>query len=309
MPAVKRKMVKRKPAASFNTRKCPRKPQGVFVQNAPKGEDSQAQFENTPFAEGGFRYVYRGVYTSGPRQGEECVMKEFKSGGVHEDIFFKEDIEAVKKAGDLIEKFNAAGVVSKGVYLNEPEVWSGNAGRIAGHKVLVEPMIKGEYFKFNSNTGHAEPDTQSMQALSHFTYHQSKGQYLLCDLQGGRYDGFYVLTDPVIHSKNKEFGGTDLGADGIENFMAHHRCGRFCSPSWKMPPAKQLIPKFEAVCGTTFGEAAALFSDEERKDLEIKVKKEMRISIRKLWENALPGDKNKNQIVINKSKKVEKKTR
>ena len=25
--------------------------------------------------------------------------------------------------------------VSKGVYLNEPEVWSGNAGRIAGHKV------------------------------------------------------------------------------------------------------------------------------------------------------------------------------
>ena len=26
----------------------------------------------------------------------------------------------------------------------------------------------------------------------------------------------------------------------------------------------------QAVCGTTFGEAAALFSDEERKDLEIK---------------------------------------
>ena len=26
------------------------------------------------------------------------------------------------------------GKVSKGVYLNEPEVWSGNAGRIAGHK-------------------------------------------------------------------------------------------------------------------------------------------------------------------------------
>ena len=44
---------------------------------------------------------------------------------------------------------------------------------------------EGEYFKFNSNTGHAEPDTQSMQALSHFTYHQSKhgettaGTYLL----------------------------------------------------------------------------------------------------------------------------------
>ena len=30
------------------------------------------------------------------------------------------------------------------------------------------------------------------------------------------------------------------------------------------------IPVPQAVCGTTFGEAAALFSDEERKDLEIK---------------------------------------
>ena len=27
-----------------------------------------------------------------------------------------------------------------------------------------------------------------MQALSHFTYHISEGRYLLCDLQGGRYD-------------------------------------------------------------------------------------------------------------------------
>ncbi|CAK9008810.1 unnamed protein product, partial [Durusdinium trenchii] len=77
------------------------------------------------------------------------------------------------KAGELIEKFNSAGVVSKGVYLNQPEVWSGNGGRIAGHKVLVEPLIKGEYFKFNSNTGHAEPDSATMQALSHFSYHIS----------------------------------------------------------------------------------------------------------------------------------------
>ena len=35
-------------------------------------------------------------------------------------------------------------------------------------------LTAGEYFKFNSNTGHAEPDTATMQALSHFTYHQSK---------------------------------------------------------------------------------------------------------------------------------------
>ncbi|CAJ1409488.1 unnamed protein product [Effrenium voratum] len=178
-------------------------------------------------------------------------------------------------------------------------VWGGEQGRIAGHKMLVEPMIQGEYMKFNSNTGHAEPDSATMQALSHFSYHASNGRYLLCDLQGGRYNGYYILTDPVIHSKSKEFGGTDLGAEGIENFMAHHVCGRFCSPNWKMPPAQKLIPHFQAVCGTTFGEAEQLFSAQSRKQLEIQVKKELRISIRKVWENALPV----NQIVIHKSKK------
>merc|ERR1719502_2020314 len=137
-------------------------------------------------------------------------------------------------------------------------------------------MIDGEYFKFNSNTGYAAPDSATMQALSHFSYHHTNGKYLLCDLQGGRYDGYYVLTDPVIHSKDKEFGGTDLGQDGIDNFMAHHKCGRFCNPNWKVPPAKKLIPIFEAVAGTTFGEGTALFTDEERKNLEIRVKKEVR---------------------------------
>jgi len=274
----------------------------VFVQNAPKGTDAQAKFANEPFAEGGFRFVYKGVYITGDRQGEECVMKEFKTGSVHEATFFEADIRAVKKAGQLIAKFNDSGVVSKRVYLNKPEVWNGSHGRITGHKVLVEPMIQGEYFRFNSNTGYAEPDTATMQALSHFSYHTSNGQHLLCDLQGGRYDGYYVLTDPVIHSRAKEFGGTDLGQEGIDNFMAHHRCGRFCNPNWKVPPAKKLIPHFQAVAGTTFGEAAALFSEDERRDLEIKVNKEVRISIRKLWEQAVPSDKT--QIIVDKSKQV-----
>ncbi|CAE7524460.1 POL2A [Symbiodinium sp. KB8] len=305
---VKRKMVssvKRKPAAALPLRKRRKEDGpacGVFVQNAPRGTDAQARFSNEHFAEGGFRHVYKGVYLSGPREGEECVMKEFKTGSVHEATFFEADVQAVKKAGQLIQKFNDANVVSKPVYLNEPEVWSGSGGRIAGHKVLVEPMIRGTYFRFNSNTGYAEPDTATMQALSHFSYHISNGQYLLCDLQGGRYDGFYILTDPVIHSKGKEFGGTDLGQEGIENFMAHHRCGRFCDPNWKLPPAKKLIPRFEAVAGTTFGEAAALFTKEQRRDLEIKVSKEVRVSIRKLWEGALPSDKK--QIVVDKSKRV-----
>ena len=40
--------------------------------------------------------------------------------------------------------------------------------------------------------------TKTMQALSHYSYHFSDGQRLVCDLQGGYYGDYYILTDPVI---------------------------------------------------------------------------------------------------------------
>ena len=40
----------------------------------------------------------------------------------------------------------------------------------------------------------------------------------LCDLQGGQDGHQYVLYDVVILSKTRQFGATDLGQPGIENF-------------------------------------------------------------------------------------------
>lgn len=282
MPATPMQMKRKAPTALDPPAK--KSKGGVFVQNAPDGASvrgSQADIDLTKiYAKGTFRLVYKGQYGQGPRTGEQCVMKEFKSGSVWQTKYFDEDIKAVKKSGELIQAFNEQGLVNKTIYLNEPQVWTGNGGRIAGQKVLVEPMIKGEYFKFNSNTGYAMPDSDTMQALSHFSYHHSNGKYVVCDLQGGRYDGYYVLTDPVILSSKKEFGGGDLGQQGIDNFMAHHKCGRYCKPHWKMPKVDKLVPQFEAVSGTTFGTAVSLFKDDEWKKLQEKV--------RKCWEKHTP---------------------
>ncbi len=67
------------------------------------------------------------------------------------------------------------------------------------------------------------------QCFSHFTYVQSHGMNLVCDLQGvwNKFDG-YVLTDPVIHhkSKNRERGSngkTDKGPEGMRRFFQTHR--------------------------------------------------------------------------------------
>ena len=85
----------------------------------------------------------------------------------------------------------------------------------AGQKVLVEPHI-ANFRKFNSNTGKADNAHEIIQALSHFSYHQSGGQMCLCDLQGGQDGHQYVLSDVVLLSITRQFGATDLGQPGIE---------------------------------------------------------------------------------------------
>lgn len=64
-----------------------------------KNESNEASYTahalDNPFAEGTFRLVAKGCYTSGPRNGEASVCKWFKSGGVMEAKFFELDIKAV----------------------------------------------------------------------------------------------------------------------------------------------------------------------------------------------------------------------
>ena len=212
------------------------------------------QTELTPFAEGAFRNVYRGKYTEGLQAGDPCVMKMFKKGSVYEDRFFAEDVKAVGRAKEITTAFNAAAFVNKTIYVNEANVWHRTKPDADGRheRMLVEPMIEGEYVKFNSNSGYVN-GADVMQALSHFSYDYSQGQELLCDLQGGRYDTCYVLTDPVVMSRTGVYGATDLGANGISNFFFHHKCNQFCKPHWRKVQAAQ--SHFNRVPGTTMSMA------------------------------------------------------
>jgi len=139
------------------------------------------------FAEGTFKNVWRGEYTEGARAGQECVSKEFKTGSVYENHYFNEELAIISRAQRVIDAWHIANIINRRIILNTPEVWVYTE---SGHKNLVEPMIDN-YEKFNSNTGWADISggawSDAMQALSHFSYHNSGGQFLLCDLQGGVY--------------------------------------------------------------------------------------------------------------------------
>jgi hypothetical protein len=142
-----------------------------------------------------------------------------------------------------------------------PDVWAFQRNsRWAGHKVLQEPFIDN-YHKFNSNTGWADssnPWPQVMQALSHFSYHVSGGQFVLCDLQGGIYRDGVVLTDPVILSRNKSYGVTDLGTTGISSFFSNHRCNKYCRSRWSMPADQSRY--YQIQMGTSMMTGSAMHS-------------------------------------------------
>jgi hypothetical protein len=183
------------------------------------------------------------------------VAKWFKSGAVYEDVFFKDDIKAVEQAQIIIDAFNAEGVIRQTIFLNHPGVWRFTGGSRQGQKHLVEPYIDN-FQKFNSNTGMVFGNSgwdKVMQALSHFSYHKMGGQMVLCDLQGGilntnRYKGA-VLTDPVILSRTRSYGVTDLGPDGISTFFARHTCNEYCRDHWAKP--RHAAVCFAAQAGTS----------------------------------------------------------
>lgn len=69
-------------------------------------------------------------------------------------------------------------------------------------------------------------------------------------MQGGVYRDGIILTDPVVLSRQRKFGPTDLGEKGISSFFYHHRCNRFCQSHWNKPYASRMY--FSATRGSTF---------------------------------------------------------
>ena len=158
----------------------------------------------TVWNEGSFKLVYTGTYINGRREGEPCVCKMMKGGDPYLETAFDLELSIIAKAQEIINQFNEGGFIDKDIYLNDAEVWSfvpDSSPKFANKKNMVEPMI-ANFEKFNSNTGWVSSGDATwcavMQALSHFSYHISGGDYLLCDLQAVSYTHLTLPTTPYV---------------------------------------------------------------------------------------------------------------
>lgn len=212
-----------------------------------------AKFEETPFASGAFRNVFRGILESdSPANGRRIVTKVFKKS---EEKYFKSwepDLVASKKAYKYAVKFNEVLETKmlltkrRDITFNVPlilqvsdvphfslfgmfKIFEEDTYTQPGKYVAVEDYIPGRYMKFNSNAGYEDSEASTLlPAFCHWTWHVSKYNFMICDLQGVKTDNEYILTDPVVHSREELYGCTDMGVAGMTRVLQGHTCNKLC---------------------------------------------------------------------------------
>ncbi|KAL7514804.1 hypothetical protein ACHAXN_012125 [Cyclotella atomus] len=203
---------------------------------------------------GAFRTAFAATYVGGNRNNQEAVAKSFKSQYTAlEDDFFRSDFQVADKAIQYAEEWNNFCANDETILVTKGDVHTQN-----GKKYLVEPLIR--YFtKFTSNNGWISDEEgwhgEAMEAFTHYTYHRSGGNLIVCDLQGRyRHNRFansksrFELTDVAVCSRRCAYGPTDLGEKGIDSFFHNHKCNQFCHVNgrWQRPNARntrQWFPK------------------------------------------------------------------
>lgn len=189
---------------------------------------------NSVLGGGAFRIVYSGTYVGGNRNQQEAACKFFKDQYKNlESEYYQFDFKIADRAIQLAEIWNGFCDSNRSIQISRGTVHTVSYG---SDQLLVEPLIT-PYIKFTSNNGWISDDPAglALEAFCHFTYHQSGGSGIVCDLQGrwrkknayGR-PRRYELSDPAICSRSRGYGPTDLGEKGIDSFFCNHSCNEFC---------------------------------------------------------------------------------
>ncbi|CAD8157089.1 unnamed protein product [Paramecium octaurelia] len=84
---------------------------------------------------------------------------------------------------------------------------------------IAERYFEGDFKKYNNNDGYISDENSELNAISQgfsfFTYQVSQFSYIINDIQGIN----NYLTDPAINTVKGNFDETDVGEDGISNYL------------------------------------------------------------------------------------------
>ena len=198
--------------------------------------------ERRPFAEGSLRVAHYAVNLSMP---DKKFVIKFSKNKSHTREIYENDVEMQTYCQRMSDKFNEKNPPKKTSYIPCHLIEMMDRLRTpVGH---MEPLLDGEFTKYNNNDGLILTPRNTPQAFSHFTYEESGKQLVIVDVQG--VDDLY--TDPQIHTADYQgFGMGNLGQKGILKFLLTHQCNPVCRAVGLEPIAsdrRATAPKLDIV--------------------------------------------------------------
>lgn len=191
-----------------------------------KGESKTIIKRTSPFAAGTFNYAYE-AWLSGTNHPLVAKQPKIIDSSVKE--LMNKDLKKNAIAIHLANKFNDQINQLKGfewariLFIQSVFFESEN-----GELFILEGEIDGQFEKYSNNLDKIDEsrEIRHLTAYAHFTYQETRGEYLLTDFQGVNR---CLLTDPCVHSKTREFQESgDFGLEGMIYFFRKHKCNELC---------------------------------------------------------------------------------
>ncbi|CAE8716974.1 unnamed protein product [Polarella glacialis] len=220
-----------------------------YSAKAPSSCSHRVSLRLRPFTQGGMRLVYCFQDTTIPltlEQRDEFVMR---TAGTDARMVAKlskytdawhnsEEVASTHACSSAVAKFYAriftlaaahvlgwwGRTMARIIFLEcYRYTFTKGTGTPPASVMVAERYLPGIFLKYNSNKGYVNreaPDSEVVQAFSHFTYRITKGTLMVLDLQGVHLDKAHrrrshlILTDPQVVSIDKHWGPGDLGSQG-----------------------------------------------------------------------------------------------
>ena len=191
------------------------------------------------FAQGTSRRAYRAMQWKPPHKyGVKAVAKEYKDQYQWAQSDWDTAVRLYEKANELAKGFNETMTTGRQIHIVDysiqkvTETPDNTVRPKLNEYVLVEDYLEGKFEKYISNTGYVNPicciEYVLMPAFTHWSWLHTRGDLMITDLQGVRYDDKYVLTDPCVLSMDKRFGAMDNSVIGMALFFTSHVCNSVC---------------------------------------------------------------------------------
>ena len=201
------------------------------------------------FAEGGFRKACRcesedksfpGLWVL--KRYSEKAMNDMKDVAVEEEDHARKQVQMHTLAQNIANQMTKYIDKEFGEPFSYDDMYLGKIMSTDNAEqgfVTIEKYIEGKFIKYVNNNGNVTANmkdvtTQKAEALVHFSYQMSKGEFLLVDIQGTG----YKLYDPEIASTilvNTAGGNSsinfcigNLSITAIDSFFENHTCNFYC---------------------------------------------------------------------------------